>query len=673
MFHDAEIENPDAEPRTAGDGLEQEIVGFEVPMDQAGRVGLCQSVGGLGQKFETVPDFQPPRPPETLRDRLAFDEFHRDEQRPAGELARRLDAHRVRTVQARRGPGFPAEPTDHVLRLAQPTVEYLDRAHLTLPRVRPVDDAHAARAEPTLEAIPTVDRRPEQRVVGESARGRLLAASRALRRRRLVDDGGLARGAMAHGRAIHRSVGNREPGVITGPPMPAFHKVLIANRGEIACRIATVLRDRGVASVAVYSEADASARHVRLADEAVAIGPAPVAQSYLNQEAVIEAALRTGAEAIHPGYGLLSENAGFVRRVVDAGLAFIGPTPEVIDAMGDKARARETARAAGCPVVPGSGGPVEDDAEAAVIAETLGYPVLVKAAGGGGGIGMAIVEHPDKLPRALSSCRDRGRSSFGNPAVYLEKYIERPRHIEVQVLFDHHGHGVHLFERECSVQRRHQKVIEEAPSPFVERTPGLREGLTRAALAAAGAIGYRNAGTVEFVVGQDGAFYFIEMNTRLQVEHAVTEAITGVDLIGWQLDIAAGAPLTLRQEAMSVTGAAIECRIYAEDPEKSFVPRPGRIGAFEPPTGEGVRFDTGVGPETDVTPYYDPMIAKLVTSGADRATATRRAIDALAAFRLEGLTSNREFLRTILATQTFADADYDTGWLERFVKANRKP
>ena len=454
--------------------------------------------------------------------------------------------------------------------------------------------------------------------------------------------------------------------------MASFRKVLIANRGEIACRIAAVLRERGIASVAVHSEADATARHVRLADEAVLIGPPPVAQSYLDQDAVLAAARATGAEAIHPGYGLLSENIGFARRVADAGLVFIGPSPEAIAAMGDKAKARETARAAGCPVVPGSDGPVDDDAEAARIAESLGYPVLVKAAGGGGGIGMAIVEQPDKLARALSSCRDRGRSSFANPAVYLEKYIERPRHIEVQVLFDHYGHGVHLFERECSVQRRHQKVIEEAPSPYVARTPGLREGLTSAAMAASAAIGYRNAGTVEFVVGQDGAFYFIEMNTRLQVEHPITEAITGVNLIGWQLDIAAGAPLTLAQKDITCRGAAIECRIYAEDPEKSFVPRPGRIGAFEPPTGEGVRFDTGVGPETEVTPYYDPMIAKLITFGADRTEATHRALGALDRFRMEGLTSNREFLRTILATETFTRGDYDTGWLERFVKAARK-
>jgi len=452
----------------------------------------------------------------------------------------------------------------------------------------------------------------------------------------------------------------------------SFRKVLIANRGEIACRIATVLRERGVASVAVHSEADAGSPHARAADEAVLIGPPPVAQSYLQQQAIIDAALKTGAEAIHPGYGLLSENSGFARAVQAAGLVFIGPTPEAIDAMGDKARARATAQAAGCPVVPGSDGPVEDDVLAAQVAERLGYPILVKAAGGGGGIGMAIVDAPGRLERALTSCRDRGRSSFGNAAVYLEKYIERPRHIEVQVLFDHHGHGVHLFERECSVQRRHQKVIEEAPSPFVSSRPELREGLTQAALAAARAIGYRNAGTVEFVVGQDGSFYFIEMNTRLQVEHPVTEAITGVDLIGWQLDIAAGAPLTLQQADVRATGAAVELRIYAEDPEKSFMPKPGRIGAFIPPTGEGVRVDTGVRADFDVTPYYDPLIAKLMTHGADRVQATARARAALDAFTIEGLTTNRAFLNDVLGSQTFIDAAYDTGWLERWVKERKQ-
>lgn len=451
-----------------------------------------------------------------------------------------------------------------------------------------------------------------------------------------------------------------------------FRKVLIANRGEIACRIAAVLKERGIASVAVCSEADADAPHARAANEVVTVGPPPVAQSYLQQSAIIDAALRTGAEAIHPGYGLLSENANFARAVAAAGIVFIGPTPEAIEAMGDKAKARASASAAGCPVVPGSDGPVVDDAVAAEIADRLGYPVLVKAAGGGGGIGMAVVDGPARLAKALTSCRDRGRSSFGNDAVYLEKFIERPRHVEVQILFDHHGHGVHLFERECSVQRRHQKVIEEAPSPYVSARPALRAGLTGAALAAARAIGYRNAGTVEFVVGQDGAFYFIEMNTRLQVEHPVTEAITGVDLIGWQLDIAAGRPLTLRQDALAVNGAALELRVYAEDPDKGFLPRPGHITAFEPPTGEGVRVDTGVRADFDVTPYYDPLIAKLVTHGVDRAEAIARARAALGRFTIDGLTTNRIFLDEVLASPTFAEATYDTGWLERWVKERKQ-
>lgn len=447
-----------------------------------------------------------------------------------------------------------------------------------------------------------------------------------------------------------------------------FKKVLIANRGEIAHRIGQVLRGRGIASVAVYSEADAGIPHVTGADEAVLIGPPPVAQSYLNQDAIIAAAHQTGAEAIHPGYGLLSENSGFARRCADEGLVFIGPTAEVIDQMGDKVAARTTAAAAGVPVVPGSDGPVEDDVTAAAVAEEIGYPVLVKAAGGGGGIGMALVKKPNKLARALESCRDRGASSFGNPTIYLEKFIEQPRHIEVQVLFDHHGHGVHLFERECSLQRRHQKVIEEAPSPFVSKTPGLREALCEAALAAGRAIGYRNAGTVEFVVGPSGDFYFIEMNTRLQVEHPVTEAITGVDLIGWQLDIAAGAPLTLAQSDITIQGAAIECRLYAEDPAMRFLPRPGRVEQFVPPSGEGIRVDSGVGPEQDITPYYDPMIAKLLAHGPDRETATARARAALESWVVEPLTTNRVFLHQVLGEDAFATAEFDTGWLERYVK-----
>ncbi len=446
-----------------------------------------------------------------------------------------------------------------------------------------------------------------------------------------------------------------------------FSKVLIANRGEIACRVAAVLRQKGIGSVAVYSEADADAPHRHAADEAVAIGPPPVAQSYLDQDAIFDAARQTGAQAIHPGYGLLSENAGFAQRCADEGLVFVGPTPDVIRSMGDKAQARATAEAAGVPVVPGSDGPIAD-AEAAGLAEALGYPVLVKAAAGGGGIGMALVKKPTKLQSAVESCRDRGRSSFGDDTVYLEKLIEQPRHIEVQVLFDHHGHGVHLFERECTLQRRHQKVVEEAPSPFVTAHPELRAGLTEAALAAGRAIGYRNAGTVEFIVDPEGHFYFIEMNTRLQVEHPVTEAITGVDLIGWQLDIAAGAPLTLQQADLAIDGAAVECRLYAEDPDRKFLPRPGRIERYEPPAGPGVRVDSGVGPEQDVTPYYDPMIAKLSAHGPNRKAALERARAALGEFVIEGLTTNRAFLADVLAHPDVVAGEFDTGWLQRYAK-----
>ena len=446
-----------------------------------------------------------------------------------------------------------------------------------------------------------------------------------------------------------------------------FRKVLIANRGEIAARIAAVLRGRGITSVAVYSEADADAPHRRAADESVCIGPAPVRDSYLDQNAVLDAARRTGAEAIHPGYGLLSENAGFARRCAEAGVVFVGPRPETIDAMGDKAAARRAAVEADVPVVPGSEGPVDDD-EAAEIAESLGYPILVKAAGGGGGIGMTAVKKAGKLVRALQSCRDRGESSFGNPAICLEKLIESPRHIEVQILFDQHGHGVHLFERECTIQRRHQKVVEEAPSPFVTAHPELRASITDAAVRLARSIGYLNAGTIEFIVDPSGSFYFIEANTRLQVEHPVTECITGVDIIGWQLDIAAGEPLTLTQGELAIRGHAIECRVYAEDPARKFMPCPGHIDAFTPPVGEGIRLDAGVGPNQDVTPYYDPLIAKLIAHGADRATATARMAGAIASFEIGGLTTNLGLLGTVVGHEDFAAGSFDTGWLESIAK-----
>ena len=447
-----------------------------------------------------------------------------------------------------------------------------------------------------------------------------------------------------------------------------FQTVLVANRGEIAARIVAVLKENDIRSVAIYSEADAQAPHVKAADIAVCVGPPPVSESYLNQDAIIAAALEHKADAIHPGYGLLSENASFAHRCADAGIKFIGPSPHVIESMGDKVVARTTAAEAGVPVVPGSDGPVTDLGEAHRVAEEIGYPILVKAAGGGGGIGMALVKKASKLEAAISSCQDRGKSSFGNSAVYLEKYIENPRHIEVQVLFDEHGHGVHLFERECTLQRRHQKVVEEAPSPFVSRDPALREAICGAAMQAARAIDYTNAGTVEFVMAPDGSFYFIEMNTRLQVEHPVTEAVTGVDLIRWQLAIAAGNTLTLEQSNLSIDGHAVECRLYAEEPEKMFLPRPGTIGRFEPPQGEGIRIDAGVSSGATVTPFYDPMIAKLITHRPDRNSALDLAIQALENFEIEDLMTNRVFLTKMLNHESVRAGDFDTKWVERFAK-----
>ncbi len=447
-----------------------------------------------------------------------------------------------------------------------------------------------------------------------------------------------------------------------------FKKVLVANRGEIACRLMQVLRERGIASVAVYSQIEAQAAHVQAADEAILLGPAPVSQSYLRADAIIAAAQECGAEAIHPGYGLLSENVDFARSCAEAGICFIGPQPETIEAMGDKAQAREAARRAGVPVVPGSSGYLEE-LEAAALAEALGYPILVKAAAGGGGIGMAVVKKPGRLARAIASCRDRGLSSFGSGEIYLEKYIQHPRHIEVQILFDRFGRGIHLFERECSLQRRHQKVIEEAPSPFISTRPALREELLKAALRLGESIGYEGAGTVEFIVDQAGSFYFIEINTRLQVEHPVSEAITGVGIIDWQLEIAAGNPLTLSQEEVQIQGAAIETRLYAEDPHRNFIPRPGRLERFELPKLEGIRLDSGVQAPQEISPYYDPMIAKLIAHGADRSQATARALGALEALQIEGLTTNQEFLKQILGEPAFVTGEFDTGWLAQLAKS----
>ena len=444
-----------------------------------------------------------------------------------------------------------------------------------------------------------------------------------------------------------------------------FKKVLIANRGEIAARIIKTCRRLGVGTVAIYSEADAGAPHTTLADEAYLVGPAHVTQSYLNIPAIIEVLKQTGADAVHPGYGLLSENSDFVAAVVEAGATFIGPSVQVMELMGDKARARAFAQQAGVPVVPGTPGAITTDEEALAFAQEAGYPVLVKAAGGGGGIGMKVATNDKKLIKAIEECRRRGESAFGNPEVYVEKYIQDPHHIEVQVLADAHGTTLHLFERECSVQRRHQKVIEESPSPLVERHPGMRERICQAAVELTRAASYVNAGTVEFIADRHGAFYFIEMNTRLQVEHPVTEAITGVDLVEQQLLVASGQPLAWTQEALTAQGHAIECRIYAEDPAKMFLPAPGQIGAYEEPRGPGVRVDSGAAAGREVTPYYDPMIAKVITHGQTRQEAIERMSQALSHYTIEGLTTNLSMHLELMQDEDFLRGEYHTGWLEQ--------
>ncbi len=443
-----------------------------------------------------------------------------------------------------------------------------------------------------------------------------------------------------------------------------FSKILIANRGEIAARIIRTCKRLGIATVAVYSEADAGAPHTVLADEAVAIGPAHVTESYLNAERILEVARETGSDAIHPGYGLLSENSEFVRAVKDAGITFIGPSPESMELMGDKAEARAFAVKSGVPVVPGSDGPVADEEAAVAFAETFGYPLLVKAAAGGGGIGMKIATKEKKLRKAVAECQRRGASAFGDDSIYLERYVENPRHIEIQILADSHGNVLHLFERECSVQRRHQKVIEEAPSLAMTQFPGLREKMTSAAVALAKEAGYVNAGTVEFIVSPEGEFFFIEMNTRLQVEHPITEAITGLDIVEWQIRVAAGEELAFGQDDLSIDGHAIECRVYAENPDKMFMPAPGEIGAYQEPEGEGIRVDSGVKANWKVTPYYDPMVAKVVAHAESRDAARARMIEALGNYTIDGLTTNLKMHVEVLDDPTFVEGLVHTSWLE---------
>ncbi|MBK5914226.1 acetyl/propionyl/methylcrotonyl-CoA carboxylase subunit alpha [Rhodocyclus purpureus] len=443
-----------------------------------------------------------------------------------------------------------------------------------------------------------------------------------------------------------------------------FSKILIANRGEIACRVIKTARRLGIKTVAVYSEADANARHVRLADEAVLIGPAAARESYLVIDKIIAAAKATGAQAIHPGYGFLSENEDFCHACEAAGISFVGPPVAAIRAMGSKSAAKKLMEEAGVPLTPGYHGDRQEPEFLREEADSIGYPVLIKAAAGGGGKGMRLVERSEDFIDALASCQREARSSFGDDHVLVEKYVTRPRHIEIQVFGDTHGNCVYLFERDCSVQRRHQKVLEEAPAPGM--TPERRAAMGRAAVDAAKAVGYVGAGTVEFIANQDGSFYFMEMNTRLQVEHPVTEMITGLDLVEWQLRVAAGEPLPLAQEQLQIHGHALEARIYAEDPAKGFLPSTGRLLHLSPPAeGIHVRVDTGVEEGDEISPHYDPMIAKLIVWDQNRERAQVRLLQALAEYRVVGVANNIDFLARLVACPAFAGADLDTGLIER--------
>jgi 3-methylcrotonyl-CoA carboxylase alpha subunit len=443
-----------------------------------------------------------------------------------------------------------------------------------------------------------------------------------------------------------------------------FDTILIANRGEIACRVIRTARRLGVRTVAVYSEADADAQHVKLADRARLIGPPAAAESYLKIDAVIAAARAEGAQAIHPGYGFLAENAGFAEACAKAKIAFIGPPVAAIRAMGSKSAAKEIMAKAGIPLVPGYHGKDQKPGALRKAAEKVGYPVLLKASAGGGGKGMRLVEDAGAFDEALKSAKREAKGAFGDEAMLVEKFIERPRHIEIQVFADGHGNALHLFERDCSIQRRHQKVIEEAPAPGM--TEARRREMGEAAVAAAAAIGYEGAGTVEFIVDQAGDFYFMEMNTRLQVEHPVTEMITGQDLVEWQLRVAAGGRLPLAQDDLAIDGHAIEARIYAEDPARDFLPATGRLHHLHfPGEDAATRIDTGVHEGDEVSIFYDPMIAKLVVHGEDRAAAVSRLARALAEVRAVGVITNAPFLRAVAAHAAFAAGDLDTGFIER--------
>jgi acetyl-CoA/propionyl-CoA carboxylase, biotin carboxylase, biotin carboxyl carrier protein len=448
-----------------------------------------------------------------------------------------------------------------------------------------------------------------------------------------------------------------------------FAKVLVANRGEIAIRVIRALDELGIASVAVYSEADRDAQHVKRAGEAFLLGPGPAAESYLDVDKLLEAIERSGAEAVHPGYGFLAENAAFAKRLGEAGVTFIGPPASAIEAMGSKTRARELMKDAGVPIVPGTTDPVESVEKAAEIAEEIGYPVAVKAAGGGGGKGFRVALEADKLKEAFEGAAREGEKFFSDPTVYLERYLPDPRHVEVQVLADAHGNVVHLGERDCSLQRRHQKLVEESPAPLVDEK--LRARIGKIAVDAAKAVDYRGAGTIEGLLSEDGEYFFLEMNTRVQVEHCVTEAVTGVDIVREQVLIAAGEPLSFGQDDIRWHGHAIECRINAEDAAKNFAPAPGTVTHYREPSGPGVRVDSGVLSGSEITPLYDPMVAKLIVWDADREKATKRMLRALGEFEIEGVKTLIPFHKAIMASEQWAkgetcrDLIEDRQWLKQ--------
>jgi acetyl-CoA carboxylase biotin carboxylase subunit len=450
-----------------------------------------------------------------------------------------------------------------------------------------------------------------------------------------------------------------------------FKKILIANRGEIAVRIIRACRDMGIGTVAVYSEADRGALHVRMADEAYAVGPAPSRESYLVIEKILDAAKQAKADAIHPGYGFLAENAAFAKACHDTGITFIGPSPDSIALMGSKIEARRAVAKFGVESVPGTLDPIASDAEARQIASSVGYPVMLKASGGGGGKGLRMVRSEQELESALRTTRSEALAAFGDDTIYIEKFVDKPRHVEIQVMADRHGNAIYLGERECTIQRRHQKVIEECPSTVV--TSDLRRRMGEAAIQVVRAANYYNAGTVEFLVDRELRFYFLEMNTRLQVEHPVTEMVTGIDLVKLQIGIAAGETLAIPQEQVILDGAAIECRIYAEDPDNNFFPSPGKIVRLRTPSGPGIRDDSGVYEGWTVPIDYDPMISKLVAWAPTRTEAIARMQRALREYQVEGIKSNVRFFREILQHEDFLAGDFDTGFIDRWVRDRSLP